>query len=86
MVCVLHAHLPSPVREDLDTRGGLVSKLKICCTNTACNREGVISDPYDTRSLNARSVLGMWEIGRGQAILEFFCDMMDMLPPLGVAA
>ena len=43
-------------------------KAKICCTNTACNKEGVISDPYasDTKSLNARSVLGLQELGRGQ--------------------
>ena len=76
------------VREDLVTRRGLVSKLRICCTNTACNKEGVISDPYasDTKSLNARSVLGMRKIGRGQASLEYFCSVMDMLPPVGVAA
>ena len=53
----------------------------------ACNKEGVISDTYasDLKSLNSRSVLGMQEIGRGQASLEYFYGMMDMLPPLGVA-
>ena len=65
-----------------------MSKQRICCTNTACNKEGVISDPYasDTKSLNARSVLEMREIGRGQASQEYFCGVMDMLPPVGVAA
>ena len=58
---------PLTAREDLVTRRGLVSNLRICCTNTACNKEGVISDPYasDTKSLHARSILGMQEIGRG---------------------
>ena len=83
--CIL---ISPDVREDLVTKRGLVSKLRICCTNTECNKEGVISDPYasDTKSLNARSVLGMQEIGIGQASLEYFCGVMDMLPPVGVAA
>ena len=64
MFCIL---ISPDVRENLVTRRGLVSKLSICSNNTACNKEGVISDPYasDTKSLNARSVLGMREIGKG---------------------
>ena len=83
--CIL---ISPDIREDLVTRRGLVSKLRISCTNTARNKEGVISDPYasDTKSLDARSVLEMQEIGRGQASQEYFCSVMDMLPPVGVAA
>ena len=53
--------------EDLVTRRGKVSKLMICCTNTACNKEGTISDSYllETKSLNAKVVMGMQGIGRG---------------------
>ena len=28
----------------------------------------------------------MQEIGKGQASLEYLCGVMDMLPPVGVAA
>ena len=57
---VFYILISPDIREDLVTRRGLVSKLMICCTNTACNKKGVISDPYasDTKSLNARSALG----------------------------
>ena len=70
------------LREDLVTRRGLVSKLVICCTNTACSNEATFSNPYsaESKSLNARSILGMWEIGREQASLEYFCGWIDMLP------
>ena len=36
---------PLTLREDLVTRKGMVSKLMICCTNTACNKEAAISGP-----------------------------------------
>ena len=75
---------PLTVRENLVSRRGLVSKLVVCCTNIACNREVKISDPYasDAKSLNVRSVVAMRTIGRGQASLQTFCGMMDMLPPV----
>ena len=72
------------LREVLATRKELVSKLVIYCTNTACSNESTFSDSYsaESKSLNARSILGMREIGRGQASLEYFCGLMDMLPPV----
>ena len=75
---------PLKVKEDLVTRRGLVSKLMICCTNTACSKEVTISDPYSStaKSLNTRSVFAMREIGKGQAGLESLCGWMNMLPPL----
>lgn len=75
---------PLTVREDLSTRRGLVSKLSICCTNTECGKEAKVSDPYsaEAKSVNARSILAMRDIGRGRAYLESFCGMMDMLPPV----
>ena len=75
---------PCTLEEDLATRRGLVSKLVIRCTNAACGKEVVLSDPYsqEAKSLNARSVLGMRAIGRGRASLESFCGLMDMLPPV----
>ena len=79
---------PLTLREDLVSRRALVSKLMICCTNTACNAEAAVSDPYfpESTSLNTRSVLGMREIGRGKKSLEPFCGVMDMLPPLSSPA
>ena len=76
------------LRENLVSRRGLVSKLMICCTSTVCNKEVKISDPYtfDAKSLNARSVVAMRTIGRGQSSLESFCGMMDMLPPVTPAS
>ena len=75
---------PLVVMEDLAQRRGLVSTLKICCTNTECGKESKISDPYSSqsKSLNARSVLAMREIGRGCKYMESFFGMMDMLPPV----
>ena len=65
-VCSLCAS-PLTVRKNLVVRRGLVSKLMICCTNTAGKKEAVLSDPYasEAKSVNTRSVLGMREIGRG---------------------
>lgn len=76
------------VRDNLVARRGLVSKLMICCPNTAYNKESSISDPYSetAKSLNARSVLAMRTIGRGHNSLESFCGVMDMLPPLTLRA
>ena len=53
--CALRAALLSRL-EDLVTRRGIVSKLVISCTNTACNKEAEISNPYssDAKTLNAR--------------------------------
>ena len=69
-------------------RRGLVSKLTVCCTSTACTNNAAVSDPYvsDAKCLNARSVLGMREIGKGRNSLETFCGMMDMLPPVSIPA
>ena len=76
---------PLALREDLVTRRGLVSKLVIGCTSSVCDKEAEITNPYssDAKSLNARSVIAMRAIGRGQASLESFCGFMDMLPPMG---
>ena len=62
----------------------MVLKLMICCTNTACNKEAAISDPYspESKSLNARAIMGMRDIGRGRSGLESFCGVMDMVPPV----
>ena len=86
-VCSVCASLLT-VKEDLVARRGLVSKLMICCANTACNKEAAVSDPYasDSKSLNTRSVLGMREIGRGRNSLESFCGIMDLPPPLSIPA
>ena len=75
---------PLVVVEDFAQRRGLVSTLKICCTNAECGHESKISDPYssDTKSLNSRSVLAMREIGRGGKYMETFFGMMNMLPPV----
>ena len=73
---------PLTVKEDLFSRRGLVSKLLICCSNTACNNEAAVCDPYlpESKSLNARSILAVRQIGR--ANLDSFCAYMDMLPPV----
>ena len=53
------------LREDLATKRGLVSKLVISCTNTACSNEAAFSDPYsaESKSLNVRLILAVQEIG-----------------------
>ena len=44
-----------------------------------------LTDPYDSRqlTLNAKAVLGMKLIGKGQKSLGLLCAMMDLLPGLG---
>lgn len=61
-----------------------MSAIRICCTNAECGKVSKISDPYSSqsKSLNARSVLAMREIGRGCKYMESFFGMMDMLPPV----
>lgn len=75
---------PLVVMEVLAQRRGLVSTMKICCTNTECGKESKISDPYspESKSFNARSVLAMREFGRGRTYMDSFFGMMDMLPPV----
>ena len=75
---------PLVVMEDLAQIRGLVSTLKICCTNPECGKESKISDPYssESKSLNARSDLAMREIGRHSKYMQTFFGMMDMLPPV----
>ncbi len=48
------------------------------------DKKAAISDPYapDAKQLNARSVMAMQAIGRGQTSLQSFCGLMDILPPL----
>ena len=74
---------PLTLGHDLNSRTGLVSDLRICCTNTECNKEEV-SDPYspEAKALNLRSALSTRIIGKGRAGLESFCGVMDMLPPV----
>ena len=74
---------PLVVMEDLAQRI-FVSTLKICRTNPECGKESKISDPYssESKSLNARSVLAMREIGRGSKYMQTFFGTMDMLPPV----
>ena len=75
---------PLTLRNDLNSRRGLVSDLRICCTNTECNNEVKVSDPNspEAKALNLRSTLSMRMIGKGRAGLESFCGVMDMLPPV----
>jgi len=75
---------PLVVLEDFSQRRGLVSTLKICCTNSKCDKQSKISNPYSSKpkSLNARSVLAMKEIGRGCNYMKTFFRLMDMLPPV----
>lgn len=75
---------PLILNEDVVTRRGLVFKLAISCTNTECNREALISDPY-VKSLNAKSVLWIREIGRegnslglSVASSTFFRTLLDL--------
>ena len=55
------ACLALTLRHDLNSRRGLVSDLRICCTNTECNKEEKVSDPYspEAKALNLRSALSM---------------------------
>ena len=76
---------PLTHRHDLNSRRGLVSDLRICCTYTECNKEEKVSDPYSpeaqAQAQNLRSALIMRIIGKRKAGLESFCGVMDMLPP-----
>ena len=59
-----------------------MSDLRINCTNTVCSTEAKISDSHSAKALNARSVLGIRNIGRGRNSLASFCGLMSMLPPV----
>ena len=82
-VCV-SCQSPLVVLEDFGQRRGLVSTLKICCTNSECDMESKITNPYSSKakSLNGKSVLAMREIGRGSRYMKTFFGLMDMLPPV----
>ena len=62
----------------------MVSTLKVCCSSSECGKASHISNPYSpkAKSLNARSVLAMREIGRGHSYMKTFFGLMDMLPPV----
>ena len=61
-----------------------MSDLQVSCTNTVCSTEANISDPClpKAKALNARSVLGMRNVGRGRNGLASFCGLMNMLSPV----
>ena len=61
-----------------------MSTLKIFCTNSECDMESKITNPYSSKakSLNGKSVLAMREIGRGSRYMTTFFGLMDMLPPV----
>ena len=86
LVYVLPVDLPSPSKR-VECRRRLLSRLLIYCTNSACNREAFVTDPYSkvSKSLNTRSVLAMLTIGKERAGLESFCGVMDMLPPVSTS-
>ena len=73
----------SPIKEDLVSRRGLVSKLLICCSNTACNNETAVCDPYlpESKSSNARSILWHGKLGEGEltwnpSVLTWICFLL----------
>ena len=49
-----------------------------------CDKSSAITYPYQKRGLetNTKSVLAMRAIGKERAVLEIFCSMMGMLPPV----
>lgn len=53
------------VLDDFSQRSSLVSTLKICCTNSSSVTSKARSPTHKAKSLNARPVLAMREIGRG---------------------
>ena len=83
-ISLCSACLALTLRHDLNSRRGLVSDLRICSSNTECNKEEKVSDPYspEAKALNLRSALSMRVIGKGRTGLESFCGVMVMLPPV----
>ena len=80
---VRHCHRhPLTISEDSSSRRGLVSSITVSCV---CGWFHKFTDPYDSRqlTLNAKAVLGMKLIGKGQKSLGLLCAMMDLLPGLG---
>ena len=61
-----------------------MSDLQVSCTNTVCSTEVKISDPRSPKpkALNAMSVLGMRNVGRGRNGLASVCGLMNMLSPV----
>ena len=59
---------PLTIIDDLAGRRGLVSDVRISCTNTVCITEAKISDPRSPKAkvLNARSVLGIRNVRSGR--------------------
>ena len=73
---------PLTISEDSSSRRGPVSSITVSCV---CGWFHKLTDPYDSRqlTLNAKAVLGMKLIGKGQKSLGLLCAMMDLLPGLG---
>ena len=65
-------HSALTVKEDLVTRRGLVTKLTICCTNTACSREARLSDPYTLQSEHQVSFGDAGDLEEGETPRSFF--------------
>ena len=63
---------PLTLSGDLTGRRGLVSWLMTVCTNAEYTYQIIISITQKFKTLNARSVLAMRSIGRGQASMESF--------------
>ena len=61
---------PLAVTEEMQSRGGLVSQVSICCT--VCGEKSLVTDPYREEDLavNSRFTLGKRVIGKGRAAME----------------
>ena len=72
------------VRENLEFRSGLCTKLTLSCTNPLCTvKEDAFSDTYvHSKALNSRIILSGRMCGRGSAGLETTCGVMGLPPPV----
>ena len=80
-VCVL-CHSPLLLNERFGQRRGLVSTIKIRCSNPTCHKSVSLSDPFMDDSLNDASILGTRLGGCGPSALEELSACIGMLPPL----
>ena len=82
-VCVLCKN-PLTLDETFTNRKGLVSKMSIVCSNSACSKSVVVSDPTSSEDcrLNDAAILGARMSGCGLSVMEELSACIGMLPPL----
>ena len=81
LCCACHSSLL--LEEKFESRKGLVTNISFSCSNPACKKSVLVSDPYfpEATALNNASIAGAKLAGSGLHAMEVVMACIGMVPP-----